>query len=296
MNHIHTRRIAIFLLVACSFSWSIVAWLWASDLFRPGVAMTVGLVLAMWGPTVANLAARRFTGQGFGQLGLRPADGRGKATLGYSAVAWLLTPLLVAAGAVLFFLLNPALFTAEFPVLAGAAAKSGLPASQLATLQVLAAVMLGPLLNVVGTFGEEFGWRGYLQRELLPLGTVRALLLTGIAWGVWHFPVIALGYNYGLGYPGAPWTGMAAMLLFTVVLSIYMGWLTLRAGSIWPAVVAHGSINAVAGLGVLFINDPSRAQGLFGPTPVSLVGVSAFALLALALLPALKSRSQAATA
>ena len=290
MNSLNKTRIFSFFAIACAFSWSIVAWLWASDLFKPGMAMTAGLVASMWGPALANLLTRKLTGQGFAELGLRPA--RLKTTLGYSAVAWLATPLLVGIGVIAFFSLNPGLFDASSPVLAGAAAKTGMAASQLAMIQLATAVLLGPLLNVVGTFGEEFGWRGYLQKELLPLGAVPAVLLTGLAWGIWHFPVIALGYNYGLGYAGAPWTGMATMALFTVILSIYMGWLTVKGGSIWPAVVAHGSINALGAMGILFINDPARAQGLFGPAPVSLVGMIGFALLAIALLPLLNKTAQ----
>ena len=38
-------------------------------------------------------------------------------------------------------------------------------------------VLLAPILALVITFGEEYGWRGYLQSELLKLGRVRGVLL-----------------------------------------------------------------------------------------------------------------------
>ena len=32
------------------------------------------------------------------------------------------------------------------------------------------AILISPVVNALATFGEEFGWRGYLQPKLLPLG------------------------------------------------------------------------------------------------------------------------------
>lgn len=43
-------------------------------------------------------------------------------------------------------------------------------------------------VTLLMVFGEEYGWRGYLVPKLLPLGEVRASLIVGVIWGVWHFP------------------------------------------------------------------------------------------------------------
>ena len=43
-------------------------------------------------------------------------------------------------------------------------------------------------VTLLMVFGEEYGWRGYLLPKLLPLGEVRASLIVGVIWGVWHFP------------------------------------------------------------------------------------------------------------
>lgn len=53
-------------------------------------------------------------------------------------------------------------------------------------------VFTGVLLftGVIPAFGEELGWRGYLLPSLLPIGRRKALLLHGVIWGVWHWPLL----------------------------------------------------------------------------------------------------------
>jgi membrane protease YdiL (CAAX protease family) len=137
------------------------------------------------------------------------------------------------------------------------------------------------LINGLATFGEEFGWRAYLQPKLLPLGERKAMLWMGLIWGVWHWPVILMGHNYGLDYPGAPLLGPLAMVWFTLILGIFLGWLTIKAGSVWPAVIGHGAINGMANLGLIF--SQGQPNPLLGPAPVGLIGGIGFAAVALVL-------------
>ena len=92
-------------------------------------------------------------------------------------------------------------------------------------------MFLGVLINTPFTFGEEFGWRAYLLQKLLPQGTRRAIFITGVIAGIWHWPVIALGHNYGIGYPGFPVPGMLVMVWFSIGLSFFLSWAVLRAHS-----------------------------------------------------------------
>ncbi|WP_309127877.1 CPBP family intramembrane glutamic endopeptidase [Microbacterium sp.] len=117
-------------------------------------------------------------------------------------------------------------------------------ASQLAIVPVAAATV-----NALAAFGEELGWRGYLVPALRGLGTWPALLISGAIWGLWHAPLILLGYNFGR-------TDITGVLLMTgacIVWGVLLGWLRLRTGSVWPAVFAHGALNASAGLPLLFL-------------------------------------------
>jgi len=116
----------------------------------------------------------------------------------------------------------------------------------------------------------------------MPLGGRKAVLLTGVIWGIWHWPVILMGYNYGKDYFGAPFLGPLAMVWFTLSLSVIFGWLTIKAENVWPAVIAHGALNGIASLGIIFVkNNPDP---LLGPAPVGVISGIGLTLTALLLL------------
>jgi membrane protease YdiL (CAAX protease family) len=110
-----------------------------------------------------------------------------------------------------------------------------------AMLIVVAAqtVLLGPILGLVITFGEEYGWRGYLQSELFKLGRVRGVLLLGVIWGAWHWPPILMGYNY----PGHPLLGLALTVLYMMGLGIVLSYAVLKSGSVLLASFLHALNN-----------------------------------------------------
>ncbi|MGO2860365.1 MAG: lysostaphin resistance A-like protein [Brevibacterium sp.] len=119
------------------------------------------------------------------------------------------------------------------------------------TLPLIASLLIYLALIVIQTvvtaflaFGEEIGWRGWLLTSLRPLGTWPALLIVGVIWGLWHAPLILLGYNFSR--PDI--TGLAFMVGGCMMLGILFGWLRLRTGSVWPAVFAHAGLNASSGL------------------------------------------------
>ncbi|WP_271175522.1 CPBP family intramembrane glutamic endopeptidase [Leifsonia poae] len=129
-----------------------------------------------------------------------------------------------------------------------------LPIGVLVLVQ-LAAIPVGAIVNGFVTVGEELGWRGWLLPSLRPLGTWPALVVTGVIWGLWHSPVILLGYNFG--QPDL--LGVALMVGGCTLYGILIGWLRLRSGSVWPAVFAHGAYNAAAGAAVLLTAAGSTA-------------------------------------
>jgi uncharacterized protein len=107
----------------------------------------------------------------------------------------------------------------------------------------LGSLLIAPGINAIFAFGEEWGWRGFLLPKLLPLGQWPALILTGTLWGIWYSPVALLGYNY----PLHPKLGVLLMTIFCVIFGVLLGWLRLATGSVWPAAIGHGALNAVGG-------------------------------------------------
>jgi membrane protease YdiL (CAAX protease family) len=114
---------------------------------------------------------------------------------------------------------------------------------------VLATLPLQALPLVPVTLGEEVGWRGYLLLRLLPLGQWWALILSGAIWGLWHAPLILLGFNY----PGHPLLGIALTATMGTIIGTLLGWLRLASGSLWPTVLGHAAINANQILGGIML-------------------------------------------
>lgn len=68
----------------------------------------------------------------------------------------------------------------------------------------------------VGGGQEEFGWRGYAQQPLQErYGVIKASLMIGLAWGVWHLPLWAFPEGQG-GY-----SPVAFIIMITSVSLVY---------------------------------------------------------------------------
>ncbi|ADQ65841.1 caax amino terminal protease [Halogeometricum borinquense DSM 11551] len=298
---VETRRVGVFLVVAFGVAWATAAAIYAtggltdSPILVPQLGLTLSAILLptayMFAPTVGNLVARLATGEGLSNLRLRP---RVSGSLRVYAAAWFVPAVLTLLGAALYFAVFPEQFDPSLSAYAAALQAAGgtvpMDPWTLVAIQAALALTVAPLFNAIFAFGEEFGWRAYLLPKLHPLGARKAALLVGVVWGVWHWPILAMGYNYGFGYTGAPWTGFLAMCVFTVATGVFLAWVTLRTDSVWPAAIGHGAINAIAGLGTLFV--VGQPNTLFGPTPVGVIAALPWVVLAAWLL--LRSDSFAA--
>ena len=158
----------------------------------------------MWAPGIAALIVMRFVmKKPLRTLGLRRL-GEKRAYLW----AWLLPIGLTLATGVLTYLFTPGALDLSFPAfrqaMAAAPSGSALPTGLIVAIQIAFSITLAPLLNTVFALGEELGWRGFLLPSLLPLGQWRAILMSGVIWGIWHAPAILQGHNY----PSQPMLGV----------------------------------------------------------------------------------------
>jgi membrane protease YdiL (CAAX protease family) len=99
--------------------------------------------------------------------------------------------------------------------------------------------MVGPLLSALG---EEIGWRGLFVPELAKTTDfTKTALISGVIWAAWHMPGIFLADLNDIGIPNVYTAAMFAVLV--IAISFPFAWLTLKSGSLWPAVLLHAFHN-----------------------------------------------------
>ena len=197
-------------------------------------------------------------------------------------IGWVL-PLFIALAAIVIALIIPGV--SYSPDMAGMLEryKDVLTAEQLAQMKasleqlpvhpffltIGQGLIAGLTINALFAFGEELGWRGFLLQELKPLGFARASLLIGFIWGLWHAPLILQGHNY----PQHPVIGVFMMIVFCILLTPLLNYITLRAKSVIAAAIMHGSVNGLAGIAIIMLSGGSDLT-------IGLTGLAGFAALA----------------
>lgn len=120
---------------------------------------------------------------------------------------------------------------------------TGFQSWPLFVINVAATACVFSALNGLAAVGEEFGWRAFLQPKLIDRhGVGKGVVLLGLVWAFWHLPALLAGYNY----PDYPLFG--ALVIFPLELvaaSFFLAWLSIKAQSFWPAVIAHGATNSI---------------------------------------------------
>jgi membrane protease YdiL (CAAX protease family) len=192
-------------------------------------------------PAFAAFVVRKWiTREGFADAGLKIDVSKWR----YYLVGWLLPVVLVGCIVVLAPLLG--IGRADFSLVRGFqyVLPPGTTLPRVPNVWfVLSSLLITAILVAPVLFGEEFGWRSYLQLRLFPQQPVLSAVVTGLIWSFWHFPILVRGY----AFPDNPYSGLIVFTVDTVLLSIIFGWLRLKTGSIWSTSLAHAATNAVGG-------------------------------------------------
>lgn len=258
------RSISAFVAIAFGLAWLVALPLWLGAGLADPLFPLCALAM-MSTPAIAALVVARWVERGapdgepriarrVGLVPLRPFGGLAP----YLAAAIAIPVLSVLGGLLIGAVAG--VYPADFlhvsglrRLMADQAAEAGVELPELSTALLVGAqfvnIALGSLVNTVPALGEELGWRGWLVPRLRPLGTAGTILVSGVVWGLWHAPLVLLGYNYA---PAPGWLGLLAMCGLTIGFGAVLAWLRLASGSVWPAALAHGALNASAGLMVVF--------------------------------------------
>ncbi len=266
------KRLGIFLGLTFLLTWILEFALMANGGLSNSYA-TIILSVVMLLPAISVVITRFITKEGFKNFGLKPHF---KGNIRFYLMAWFGPALLIALGAMVYFLIFPSQFDPSMSQITAINEAQGISMAggtiyTIFILQLVLGIFLAPLINIITTSGEEIGWRGYLLPKLMERYSARvSIIISGIIWGIWHAPIIAMGHNYGLGYPSAPWGGILAMVVFCLFIGSFFSFLAIRTGSFLPAAMAHGSLNGFAAISVFFtIGTPSP---FIGPLPTGIIG------------------------
>lgn len=267
-----------FLILAFSLAW--ILFLLPLAFGAPGslqrqTMITICWAAAMWAPGVAALIVTRLVLK-------MPIRQLGLGRLGEKRVylwAWLTPIVLSLITGLLSWLFQPDKLDLSFAVIretmASAPGGTAVPPALVVAAQIAGAITLAPLINTLFALGEELGWRGFLLPLLLPQGQPRAILISGLIWGIWHAPAILQGHNY----PSQPVLGVLMMIVFTVLFGAFLSWLYLRTGSPWAPALGHGTVNAVAGLPIIFMPGVNITYTATLASPVGWISLGLLVIL-----------------
>lgn len=124
---------------------------------------------------------------------------------------------------------------------------------------VIKPLTIGTLL---GALGEEYGWRGYLLPELTKTkGKLRATLIVGVVWGLFHVPMVfLLAKTTGINNPLLLCVIQACAAFTYNFPSCYCYFMS---ENIIPVILLHGIWNVInpSVLGDIYTNEQGILEG-----------------------------------
>lgn len=140
-------------------------------------------------------------------------------------------------------------------------------------LTVFQGLIAGVTINAIAGFGEELGWRGFLLKSFKEMNFLKASIIIGFIWGIWHSPLILMGHNY----PQHPEIGVLMMTVWCILLTPLFLYITIKAKSVIAAAILHGTLNATAGIAIIVVEGGNDLT-------VGMTGLAGFISLIIVLL------------
>lgn len=271
-----TRKEIVFVGLSLVLAWLVALPLWLSQ-SRPTWLIQVTALVMMPMPTLAAIITHRIYHSDKPFINVTALRGGKPLTVlrwccvaSFSVVIQLIATIMVGAlsGAGNFSFSDAAVHTRlpHVPGVSSALDPSTLPPAWLLLVIALVSGIVGGFsFNAIAALGEEVGWRGWWASQRQGQNFWVNAVVIGAIWGLWHLPINMVGYNY----PGV--NRVAACSMF-VVYCICAGSLLLelrnRSHSIYPAAVAHSTINGLVGICALFMDSSPTMWLVYSPTGV----------------------------
>lgn len=249
----------VFIVSVLAISWGFQAFIIANGGVRNFGPLWIVALMCI--PGALSVVLRLILKSGFGDVGFRIGKGR------YYPYA-VAVPLLLA---LLTGLISAALDIRHF---------SPISPEQLTQLSPVLLSVLG--LGLIGAFGEELGWRGFLLPKMISGGVKSPYLFSGLVWASWHLPLIAFGGFYQTD------DALLMALIYgmgIIAMGFFISDLRVRSGSVWVAAIVHAAHNFFFQLAVpvLLLTAPGSRSDLWdmvaGDTGLSIAVLYASAYL-----------------
>lgn len=249
----------VFIVSVLAISWGFQAFIIANGGVRNFGPLWIVVLMCI--PGALSVVLRLILKSGFGDVGFRIGKGR------YYPYA-VAVPLLLA---LLTGLISAALDIRHF---------SPISPEQLTQLSPVLLSVLG--LGLIGAFGEELGWRGFLLHKMISGGVKSPYLFSGLVWASWHLPLIAFGGFYQTD------DALLMALIYgmgIIAMGFFISDLRVRSGSVWVAAIVHAAHNFFFQLAVpvLLLTAPGSRSDLWdmvaGDTGLSIAVLYASAYL-----------------
>lgn len=109
-------------------------------------------------------------------------------------------------------------------------------------MRVLFIVGLNVVFGCNLFFGEEFGWRYFLQPRLQVLyGKRLGVLILGPIWGIWHLPLCITLYS-----PESPIYCVITHIVACTTLGVFLGYTYMKTENLWAPMLIHLLNNSIA--------------------------------------------------